>query len=177
MHDTIGVNGAGDAAEPTPAKVEKTDAYRKPVEAKELLRADAGDLKADNVTMDRSGAESITADRVTMDRSGARKLDAKSAHFENSGAVVMTAENAVFYGGAAVAVKAKTAKIVHSNFVALKTEQATIEGQVNALLYAGPADAKVNPVFTPGSAATFGVGLAAGLLMLGRLLRRLIGRG
>ena len=62
-----------------------------------------GDLNAQTVTMDRSGAEAITADRVTMDRSGARKLDAKSAHLENSGAVFMDAEKEMTFSGEGMA--------------------------------------------------------------------------
>ena len=177
MSETSAANGnlSGDVNEAPPETVDKTTAYRKPVEASELLRADAGDVKAEAVNMDRSGAETITAERVSMDRSGTRTLDAKSAHLENSGAVLLKAENAVFYGGAAVAVSAVNAKIVRSNFVALNVaEKTTIEGEVNALLYAGPADEKVKPVFTPSSAATFGAAFAAALLVLGRLLRRAV---
>lgn len=172
------LNDAGAASEPVPEAVDKSSAYHAPVAAPELLRSDAGDVKAGNVTMDRSGADTITADRISMDRSGARKLEAKSAHLENSGAVLLSAENAVFYGGAAIAVKTNQAKIVHSNFVALKAaEQTTIEGEVNALLYAGPADEKIKPVFNRASGAAFGAGFAVTLLVLGRLLRRLVGRG
>jgi hypothetical protein len=172
-----GGNGARDAEpdlEPTPAFVDKTVAQHAPQEAAELLRSDAGDLNAKTVTMDRSGAEAITADRVTMDRSGARTLDAKSAHLENSGAVFMDAENAVFYGGAAVFVKTNDAKIVRSSIIALRaTENTTIEGEVKAVIYAGPADAKIKPLFTIPGAAAFGAGFAAMLLVFGRMLNRL----
>lgn len=171
-------NVAGEMNGTPPETVDKTTAYRAPIEASELLRADAGDVKAEAVNMDRSGAETITAERVSMDRSGTRTLDAKSAHLENSGAVLLKAENAVFHGGAAVAVRAVNAKIVRSNFVALNVaEKTTIEGEVNALLYAGPADEKVKPVFTASGAAAFGAAFAAVLLVLGRVARRMIGGG
>jgi hypothetical protein len=178
---TAGGNGAHDAEtdpDPTPVFVDKTTAQHAPQEAAELLRSDAGDLTAQTVTMDRSGAEAITADRVSMDRSGARKLDAKSAHLENSGAVFMDAENAVFYGGAAVFVKTNDAKIVRSSFVALKVAgETTIEGEVKAVIYAGPADEKIKPLFTIQGAAAFGAGFAAALLLFGRMLRRFAHRG
>jgi hypothetical protein len=174
---TASGNGAHDAEpeqDPTPAFVDKTTAQHAPQEAAELLRSDAGDLNAQTVTMDRSGAEAITADRVSMDRSGARKLDAKSAHLENSGAVFMDAENVVLYGGAAVFVKTNDAKIVRGSIVALRAAGNTaIEGDVKTVVYAGPADEKIKPVFTVRSAAAFGAGFAAVLLVLGRVLRRL----
>ena len=177
---TTNENGAHAAAaehDPTPTRVDKTNTYHTPEEAAELLRSDAGDVSATSVSMDRSGAESVTADRVSMDHSGARKLEAKSAHFENSGAVFMTAEKAVFHGGAAVFVKTNDARIVNSHVIALKAAKTTtIEGNVNAVLYAGPADAKIKPLFTTASAAAFGAGLAATVLVLGRILRSLAHR-
>ena len=174
-------NGAHDAEaehDQTPIVVEKENTSHAPKEAAELLRSDAGDLTAETVTMDRSGAETIKADRVTMDRSGARKLEAKSAHLENSGAVRMTAENAVFYGGAAVLVQADQIRIVDSNFVAIKAaEQTTIDGNVKTVIYAGPADEKIKPVFTVASAVSFGAGFAVTLMVFGRVMRRLVRRG
>ena len=79
---------AGDDANGTrpPQFVTKETAYKSASEATELIRADAGDVTATTVSMDRSGAERITADRVTMERSGARTIDAKSVQMDRSGA-------------------------------------------------------------------------------------------
>ncbi|MBA2278136.1 MAG: hypothetical protein H0W06_10270, partial [Chloroflexia bacterium] len=69
--------GEDAAPEEEPTAVVKSDTTKTPMPARELLRQDAGDLDADQVTMERSGAESIKAQRVSMDRSGAKVLETR----------------------------------------------------------------------------------------------------
>src|SRR5918993_2196315 len=54
----------------------------RPTVATEMLRAEAGDVHATTVAMDRAGAEQVTAARVVMTNSGARTVEAHSAQVE-----------------------------------------------------------------------------------------------
>lgn len=159
-----------------PTVVEKAAAYRTTGEAAELLRTDAGDLSAQSVSMDRSGAEQITAERVRMDRSGAKSLTAKSAQLDRSGVLNLSADHVVLQGSSATRISANEMRIVKSNVGILRSSATTVEGTVRALVYAGPADDRVKPVFDAAGAARFGAALAAVLLIGGRLLRRIAGR-
>src|SRR4051812_12749092 len=60
-----------------------------PVAATELLRAEAGDVRAQTVSMERAGAEHVSAERVVMINSGARTIDAKSAQVDRSGVLAV----------------------------------------------------------------------------------------
>lgn len=153
--------------------VAKTDTTKSPVEASELLRADAGDVHATTVSMDRSGAEAITAERVTMDRSGAKSLEARSAQLTNSGVVVLKSERAVLQGGSAVIVSAAEARLVKSAAVAVVAGKTTVEGELKALLHVGSSDGCLRPVFDGKGAVGFGAAFGLVVLLLGRLLRQL----
>src|SRR5262249_17501511 len=112
---TVPGTGNESATEPagtaSPEFVAKSDTTKSPIEANELLRADAGDVRATTVSMDRSGAESVTAERVTMERSGAKTLEARSAQLVNSGVAILKSEQAVLQGGSAVLGSAPQARL------------------------------------------------------------------
>jgi hypothetical protein len=174
MTETTGkVNGSTAASTDgaTPRTVTKDTAYRSPGEAAELLRADAGDLQADEVHLDRSGAEQIVTQRAILDRSGARTLDARSAQLDRSGAVQLKAENAVLNRSSAVVVSANHARLVRSSAFLLRAKETTIEGQVKTAIYAGGGD-RVKALFDVKSAASLGVALGLMLMLVGRLLHR-----
>ena len=59
------------------AVMASTGAENRPVETAEFLRAEAGDVQANAVTIERAGAEQVTAERVIMNKSGARSIDAR----------------------------------------------------------------------------------------------------
>src|SRR5262245_45425273 len=155
------VPGADSAA---PEFVAKTDTTKTPVEANELLRADAGDVRATTVSMDRSGAETVTAERVTMERSGAKTLEARSAQLVNSGVAILKSEQAVLQGGSAVLVSATEARLVKSRAVVVVADRLTGEGELKALLHVGSSDGCIRPVFDGGGALRFGA--AFGLVVL-----------
>jgi hypothetical protein len=159
-----------------PTFVAKTETTKSPVEASELLRADAGDVNATTVSMDRSGAEAISAQRVIMDRSGAKSLNARSAQLTNSGVVFLKSERAVLQGGSAVVVSAAEARLVKSTAVAVVAGRAVVEGEVKALVHVGASDGCLRPVFDGKGAVGFGAAFGLVVLVLGRLLRQLGGR-
>lgn len=146
----------------------------RPTLATELLRAEAGDVKADTVTMERSGAEQVTAERAIITNSGARTVDARSAQIDRSGILALNSEKAVFYNSSAVAVAAGEARIVRGRVFMLKADNATIEGDARIGLYAGPASENVRPLLDARGAAALGGAFGAVFLILGSLLRRLL---
>ena len=145
----------------------------RPTAATELLRAEAGDVRADTITMDRAGAEQVTAERVIMTNSGARTVDARSAQVDRSGILAVRSDKAVFYNSTAIAVATDEARIVRGRVLLLKADHATIEGDARIAVFAGAASDNVRPLVDVRGAAAFGAGLGAALLLFGSLLRRL----
>jgi hypothetical protein len=158
-----------------PEFVAKTDTTKSPVEANELLRADAGDVQATTVTMDRSGAETVTAQRVTMERSGAKTLEARSAQLVNSGVVFLKSERAVLQGGSALFVSAGEARLVKSRAIAVIADRLTAEGELKTLLHIGSSDGCIRPVLDGKGALRFGAAFGFVVLVFGSLVRRLVG--
>lgn len=146
----------------------------RPTVATELLRAEAGDVQATTVTMDRAGAEQVTAERVVMTNSGARTVEARSAQVDRSGILAVRSDKAVFSNSTAIAVATAEARIVRSRVFMLKADWATIEAGAKIAIYAGPAGENVRPLADVRGAAAFGAGLGAVLLLLGSLLRRVL---
>lgn len=147
----------------------------RPTATTELLRAEAGDVTADQVAMERAGAEHVSAQRVIMTNSGARTVDARSAQIDRSGILAIRSEKAVLYHSTAVAVAAEEARIVRGNVFALKANEATIEGEARIAIYAGPPGT-VQPLLDGRAAAAFGAALGVVLVMLSAILRRLARR-
>jgi hypothetical protein len=158
-----------------PLIVAKSDTTKSPVEANELLRADAGDVQATTVTMDRSGAETVTAQRVTMERSGAKTLDARSAQLVNSGVAILKSERAVMQGGSAVLVSTAEARLVNSRAVVVVADRLTGEGELKALLHIGSSDGCIRPVLDGRGALGFGAAFGLVMLVFGGLVRRFVG--
>ena len=94
----------------------------RPTVATELLRAEAGDVQATTVTMDRAGAEQVTAERVVMTNSGARTVEARSAQVDRSGILAVRSEKAVFSNSTAIAIATEEARIVRSRVLMLKAD-------------------------------------------------------
>jgi hypothetical protein len=145
----------------------------RPTIATEILRAEAGDVDAAMVSMDRAGAERVTAERVVMTNSGARTVEARSAQVDRSGILAVRSEKAVFSNSTAIAIATDEVRIVRSQVFALKADRATIESGARVAIYAGPVDENVRPLADVRTAAAFGAGLGAVMLLLGSLLRRL----
>ena len=174
--DAVRDNGGSDHAATAPSEfVAKSDTTKSAAEASELLRADAGDVNATTVSMDRSGAESITAERVTMDHSGAKSLDARSAQLTNSGVVFLKSERAVIQNGSAVIVSAGEARFVKSSALAVFAGNVSAEGDLKTLLHVGPSEGCVRPVLDGKGAVGLGAAFGLVVLVLGRLIRRLDG--
>ena len=144
----------------------------RPTVATEILRAEAGDVHATTVTMDRAGAERVTAERVVMTNSGARTVEARSAQVDRSGILAVRSDKAVFSNSTAIAIATEEARIVRSRVFILKADRATIESGAKVAIYAGPVDEKIQPLADVRAAAAFGAGLGVALLLLGSLLRR-----
>jgi hypothetical protein len=144
-----------------------------PTPATELLRAEAGDVHAQTVTMERAGAELVSAERVVMTNSGARTIDASSAQVDRSGVLAVQSDKAVFYNSTAVAVVAEEVRLVRGMVLALKADQTSVEGEVKVGVYAGPATAGVRPLVDASGAAAFGVAFGAAVALIGSLLRRI----
>jgi hypothetical protein len=145
----------------------------RPTAATELLRAEAGDVRAGMVTMDRAGAEQVTAERVVMTNSGARTVDARSAQIDRSGILAVRSDKSVFYNSTVIAVATDEARIVRGRVLLLKANRAAIEGDARIAVFAGLAGDSVRPLVDARGAAAFGAGLGAALLLLGSVLRRL----
>ena len=144
----------------------------RPTFAAEILRAEAGDVDATTVSMDRAGAEQVTAERVVMTNSGARTVQARSAQVDRSGILAVRSDKAVFSNSTAIAISTDEARIVRSRVFAIKADRATIEPGARVAIYAGPADENIRPLADVRGAAAFGAGLGVVLLLLGSLLRR-----
>jgi hypothetical protein len=147
-------------------------AENRPTVASEILRAEAGDVQATMVAMERAGAEHVSAERVVMTNSGARTVGARSAQVDRSGILAMRSDKAVFSNSTAIAIATEEARIVRSRVFILKADRATIESGAKVAIYAGPVDEKIQPLADVRAAAAFGAGLGAALLLLGSLLRR-----
>ena len=145
----------------------------RPTVATELLRAEAGDVRAGTIALERAGAEQVTAERVVMTNSGARTIDARSAQVDRSGILAVRSDKAVFYNSTAIAVSTDEARIVRGQVLLLKADRATIEGDARIAVYAGTASDSVRPLVDVRGAAAFGAGLGAVLLLFGSVLRRL----
>jgi hypothetical protein len=149
-------------------------AENRPTVATEILRAEAGDVHAAMVTMERAGAEQVTAERIVMTNSGARTVEARSAQVDRSGILAVRSDKAVFSNSTAIAIATEEARIVRSRVLMLKADRATIEAGANVAIYAGPAGENMRPLADVRGAAAFGAGLGAVLLLLGPLLRRVL---
>jgi hypothetical protein len=144
----------------------------RPTIATEILRAEAGDVHATMVTMDRAGAEQVSAERVVMTNSGARTVEARSAQIDRSGILAVRSDKAVFSNSTAIAIATDEARIVRSRVFMLKADRATIEAGARVAIYAGPPGETMQPLADVRGAAAFGAGLGVVLLVLGSLLRR-----
>ncbi len=166
-------SGAGvDEATPVAETLLKASATKSPASASELLRADAGDVQATTVSMERSGADHVTGERVIMNRSGARTLEARSAQLDRSGVVLLRSEHAVLQGGSALAVMASEVRMVKGKALFVRAPQATFEGDVRALIYAGAPSSEVRPVLDTLGAAALGAGIGVVMFLLRALRRR-----
>jgi hypothetical protein len=172
---TANTNGA-EPKRAVAATVEKADTTKRPSLGSELLYADAGNVEATNVTLEHSGAETITAERATIEHSDVKSLEARSVQFTKSGALKVNAENAVLQGSSAGFIQADEARIVKSRAVVINAGKLTAEGNVKTLLQFGPVEGEIKTVFTPQSAAGFGIAFGFVVLILGGIIRRLIGK-
>ncbi|MCA9877584.1 MAG: hypothetical protein KC442_07375 [Thermomicrobiales bacterium] len=144
----------------------------RPAHASELLQADARDVRAENVTMERAGAESIVAERLVMNNSGARSIEAKSAQIDRSGVLAAKSEKAVFHNSTAVAVNVDEARIVRGNVLLLRAEAVQVEGESRIGVLAGPGCEAVRPLVNLQGAAAFGALFGLVVWLLGAVARR-----
>lgn len=161
-------------------------------EAGELLRRDAGDVNAEIVTMERSGAEHVEGERVSMESSGARTLSARTVQMENSGAVMASAERMVLQGSSAITANAQEMRLARSKALIAGAGEMVAEQDVSAgMLAAGSvkatgdirttflvagevsAEGDVEVKFDAASAFALGAGFAAMLLFVRGVLRRI----
>src|SRR5690242_10812213 len=134
MSEQTPTNGHTDDVdeEAVPVSIGKSGTSKSPEPTPELLRRDAGDVQAEHVAMERSGAESIKADRVTMESSGVQSMEVKSAQLDKSGVVMMHAERAVLHDSAVVVVSGDEARLVNSRAVIVGTGKVECEGTIRA---------------------------------------------
>jgi hypothetical protein len=144
----------------------------RPTPASELLQADARDVQAQNVTMERAGAEHITTERLVMNNSGARTLEAKSAQVDRSGILAAKSEKAVFHDSTLVAVNVDEARIVRGNVLLLRAEAVKVEGDAKIGVLAGPACEAVRPLVSVQGAAAFGALCGLVIWAFGAMARR-----
>ena len=170
---------AAPMAEPTGVVSEvilNTGAEKRPTPAAELLRAEAGDVQSNLVTMEGAGAEHVTAERVVMTNSGARTVEARSMQIDRSGVLAARSEKAVFARSSVIAAAVKEARFVRGAVLALKADHVAIEGDAKIGIYAGPLADDVRPTVDARGAAAFGAALGGVLLLLGVVLRRIVSR-
>jgi hypothetical protein len=156
-------NAASAEADATSEIILPTGPERQPVAATELLRAEARDVQASELTMERSGAETITAERLVMTNSGARTVEARSAQIESSGILAVKSEKAVFQNATVLAAAMSEARIVRGTVFLLKADNVAVEGDARIGVLAGPGCNGVKPVFDVKGALALGA--AAGLTL------------
>jgi hypothetical protein len=144
----------------------------RPEKAAELLQADARNVQAQNVTMERAGAEQITTDRLVMTNSGARSIEAKSAQVDRSGILAAKSEKAVFHDSTVVAVTVDEARIVRGNVLLMRAEAVQVEGDAKIGVLAGPACEAVRPLVSVQGAAAFGAFFGLVIWLFGAIARR-----
>lgn len=137
--------------------IDRQEASTSPTAASELLRADAGDVDAQTVRMERSGADAIKAERVTMDRSGARSIETRSAQLDRSGVLSLTADHAVVHAGSVASLSATEARVSRSRVFVLRSDQTHLESGARVLLHLGKG---------AGPRSAGAVGAAAGTLLV-----------
>jgi hypothetical protein len=147
-----------------------------PTIATELLLGEAGNVDAQTVTMERSGAERVSAERVIMTNSGAQSVEAKSAQVDRSGILLARSDKAVFANSSLIAAAVDEARIVRGRVFALKATNLTLEGDAKIGIYAGPASEGVKPLLDVQGALAVGAGIGAALVVLGAVARRLARR-
>lgn len=148
----------------------------RPTLARELLRAEAGDVRAEQITMEGSGAEQITAERLVMTNSGARTLEARSAQVDRSGILGVKSDKAVFSKSTIVAASTSEARIVRGNVLLLRADDVQVEGDAKIGVLAGPGCNAVRPLVDAQGAAMFGAAAGAVIVVLGAIVRRIAGR-
>lgn len=174
---SVGLGDDGSSAHGVPAAAEiltNVGPSNTPTVATELLRGEAGDVEAQTVTMERSGAERVSAERVIMNNSGARSLEAKSAQVDRSGILLARSGKAVFANSSLIAAAVDEARIVRGRVFALKATNVTLEGDVKIGIYAGPSGEGVKPLLDLQGALAVGAGIGAALVVVGAALRRLV---
>lgn len=131
---------------------------------------DLGEVSAQTVLLERSGAESITAETLRMERSGARSIDAGCVEMDRSGTVALGCDHAVLRHSSAVQVVGEHVELFDSRAVIVVTQRATID-RSRVILFVGNAEGDVHTVFTSRSAAIAG-GAFAVVLAVGSVLLR-----
>lgn len=169
-------NAAASDADATSEIILPTGPERQPVLATEMLRAEARDVQAHELTMERSGAESITAERLVMTNSGARTVEARSAQIDSSGILVAKSEKAVFQNATVLAATTKEARVVRGNVLLLKAEKVTVEGDARIGVLVGPGCNGVKPMFDVKGALALGAAAGISLSVLGALARSIFKR-
>lgn len=153
-----------------------TGTEQKPVAATELLRAEARDVQANELTMERSGAETIIAERLVMTNSGARTVAARSAQIDNSGILAVKSEKAVFQNTTVLAAITNEARVVRGNVFLLKADEVTVEGDARIGVLAGPGCNGVKPVFDLKGALALGAAAGLTLSILNAVARSIFKR-
>ena len=168
-------NGAtGSGAPATSEVIIDAGPEHRPTQATELLRAEAGSVQAQTVTMERAGAEQVSAERLIMNNSGARTIDAQSAQVDRSGVLAVKSDKAVFLNSSAIAVSASEARIVRGNVLLLRAESVQVEGDAKIGVLAGPGCEAVRPLVDIKGAAAFGAAVGLACMLLGAIVRRLV---
>jgi hypothetical protein len=180
MGEAIDVTGGDSRANRQSASVSEVivaeGPEHRPTAASEMLRAEAGVVQAESVTMERSGAETITAERLVMTNSGARDLNARSAQVDRSGILVVQSEKAVFQNSTILAAATTEARLVRGNVLFLKAGDILVEGPAKIGVLAGPGCNAVRPLVDLRGAAVFGAVAGAVAFLLGAATRRASGR-
>lgn len=153
---SVDTNPAGSQASVTSDVIISDGPEHRPAQAAELLQADARNVQAQNVTMERAGAEAITAERLVMTNSGARTIEAKSAQVDRSGILAAKSEKAVFHDSTVVVANVDEARIVRGNVLLMRAEAVKVEGDAKIGVLAGPACEAVRPLVSVQGAAAFG---------------------
>ncbi|HET7092065.1 MAG TPA: hypothetical protein VFI22_01270 [Thermomicrobiales bacterium] len=156
-----------------PEMVMKEEPSNASVAGRDMVRADAGEVRAANVTMEKSGAEAIVAERLSMENSGAKSIEAKSAQIEQSGIMTLRSDNASVYQSSALAVFGKTIRLAKSAALIVKADRVEADAGTRVLLHIGSAADGTRPALDAAGAAAFGAAFGAVVLLFGSLLRRL----
>ncbi len=130
------------------------------------------DVTAEVVEINQGGAGTVTATTVTINQGGAQAIEAKEVSIAQGGALFIESANADLRESGVGLLATDTAHVRESGIGVAVADTLHADRTMIGVLFAGCVEGSPNVQIDARSAAAFGAGFAAVLILLGRLLRR-----